>query len=276
MNDEHWEGWEATSASLPDTYFTAYDKLTFPRRAAERMVKKAKLALGQRVLDVACGTGWATMAAARAIGINGKVIGIDVEKNLLDIAKDKTAKAGLSNIEYRWGDAEALDFYDDSFDMVLCASSIMLFKDIPKALLEWHRVLKPNGTVVFTSLGPRFLQPVIKPLGECLSRYDGQPPAVPFFVESTDSPEKCRKLLRNASFGEIEITTEDVGYSYPDTAAYWQEITLTFVGIRMARLSPEALERFKTEHLAEMESWAVRKGLLIEVPTHFNIARKLT
>ena len=239
------------------------------------MVIKAKLAPGQRVLDVACGTGWVTMAAARVVGANGKVIGVDIEKNWLDIAREKAVSAGLSNIEYNRGDAEALDFDDGGFDAVLCASSIVLFSNIPKALRELHRVLKPGGTVAFTSFGPRFLQPVIKPLGECLSRYDGQPPAVPFFIEITDTPEKCQELLRNTDFGEIEIYTENLYCLYPDTAAYWQEITITFVGIRMARLSPADFERFKAEHLAEMKSLYKDIPIPLEVPTHFSIARKV-
>jgi ubiquinone/menaquinone biosynthesis C-methylase UbiE len=274
MNDEHWEHWEEHSNSLPDTYFTAYDRLKFPRRIAERLVSLTGLLPGQNVLDVACGTGWVTMAAARAVGESGRVVGIDVEDNWLDIARKKAKSAGLSNIEYRQGNAQALDFDDGSFDVVTCASSIMLFEDVPGALRECCRVLKTGGTLALTSFGPRLLQPVLKPLGECLSRYDGQPPAVPFFVESTDSPEKCRGLLQNAGFGKIEIATEDMGYSFPDTAAYWREISLTFVGIRMARLGPADLERLKAEHLAEIELWAASQRLFIEVPTHFSIARK--
>jgi arsenite methyltransferase len=274
MNKEHWEGWEVPFTSLPDTYFTAYDNLTFPRRVAERMVINAKLVPRQRVLDVACGTGWAAMAAARAVGGSGKVIGVDIENSWLDIAREKAASAGLSNIEYRKGDTEALDFDDGSFDAVLCASSIMLFNDITKALKEWHRVLKPGGIVAYTSFGPRFLQPIIKPIGECLSRYDGQPPAVPYFIETTNSPRKCLEFLQRAGFEKIEITIEDLGCEYPDTAAYWQEITITFVGIRMTRLSPADLERFKTEHLAEMKSTFRDTPIPLEVPTLFSIAKK--
>ncbi|HEY96171.1 MAG TPA: methyltransferase domain-containing protein [Dehalococcoidia bacterium] len=275
MNDKHWEDWKAPSTSLPDTYFPAYDKLEFPRQVAERMVIKAKLTPKQRVLDVACGTGWATMAAAKAIGVNGIIIGVDVENSWLDIAREKAEKAGLSNIEYHRGEADALDFDDDSFDAVLCASSIMLFNDIPKALREWHRILKPDGIVAFTSYGSRFLQPILKPLGECLSRYDGQPPPVPFFIERTDTPDKCKALLQEAGFGEIEIFTEDIDCQYPDPGKYWEQITLTFVGMRIALLNPVNLERFKEEHLAEMKSLYKGTPIPLEVPIHISLARKV-
>ena len=252
-----------------------YDKLTFPREVAERMVIIAKLSPGQLVLDVACGTGWATIAAAKAVGLKGKITGIDVEKNCLDIAKEKTVKAGISNVEHLWGDAEALDFDNDSFDALLCASGVMWFKDLPKALREWYRVLKPGGTVSFTSFGTRFLQPVIKPLGECLSRFDGQPAAVPSFIETTDNSEKCRELLRNAGFMKIEITMESLDSRYSNIASYWQEITLTFIRRRLARLSPTDLERLKAEHLAEMKSLYSDRDIVMEIPTIISVAKKL-
>jgi SAM-dependent methyltransferase len=193
---------------------------------------------------------------------------------MLDVARGKAASAGLSNVEYRVGDAEALVFGDASFDAVICASSIMVLRDILKALHEWHRVLKVGGTIAFSTFGARYLQPVLKILGERLYRYDGQPPPVPFFLNSTDTPDKCRELLKRAGFEEIEVTTEQLGVYPPDLTVYWQEISLTFVGMRLSRLNPVDLERFKTEHLSEMESMRTDRGLLIELPTLFSVARK--
>jgi len=143
-----------------------YDNIKFFRAPADRLIVIAKLTPGQQVLDVACGTGWATMAAARTIGDAGRVSGIDIAGKMLDVAREKAKSAGMANVEYRLGDTEALDFDDGSFDTVICASSIFLLQDIHKALLEWNRVLKAGGTVAFTSFGPSLFQPVIKPLGE--------------------------------------------------------------------------------------------------------------
>lgn len=266
MTDRRTEYYNAT--------YDTYDNIRFLWEPAKRLVVNAKISSGQQVLDVACGTGWATMAAARAAGDTGRVIGIDISHKMLDVAKKKAMSAGLSNIEYRWGDAEALEFGNDSFDAVICASSIFFLQDIPKALHEWHRVLKVGGTIAFTSFGARFLQPVIKPFGERLARYDGQPPPVPLFINSTDTPEKCWELLKRTGFEEIEIITEQLDYRLPDTKAYWQEITLTFVKQRLDRLSPADLERFKAEHLSEMGSLSTDQGILIELPTLFSVARK--
>jgi arsenite methyltransferase len=251
-----------------------YDSVRFVRKPAERLVIHAKLHPGQRVLDVACGTGWATMAAAQAVGNNGKVIGIDIWDQMIDLAREKANSAGLSNVEYLIGDAAALEFNDATFDAVICASSVFFLKDIPKALQEWKRVLKKKGIMAFTSWGETFLQPVLEPLGQCLSRYDGQPPPIPAFINPTNTVNKCREFLTNADFENIEIKTEQLGFYLPDLTAYWQEISHSFISLRLSSLSTADLERFKTEHLAEMESFRTDQGFWLDIPTIISIAMK--
>jgi len=259
---------------LHEPYERFYDNLKFIHKPAERLVVYAKLSPGQQILDVACGTGLATMAAAKVVGDTGRVIGIDIANKWLDVAKEKAASADQSNIEYHVGDAEVLEFDDRCFDVIICASSIFYFKDIPKALQEWHRVLKAGGTVAFTSFGERIWQPILQPLGACLSKYDNQPPPIPFFIDRTNTPEKCRELLKSAGFEEIDIITEQLDCQYPNTEAYWQEIALSFVSPRLARLNSDDLQRFKAEHLSEMEFLYADRDILIEFPTHFSVGKK--
>jgi ubiquinone/menaquinone biosynthesis C-methylase UbiE len=251
-----------------------YDNILIVRQPAERLVANVKIIPGQQVLDVACGTGRATMAAALVVGKSGRVTGIDIDDKMLDIAKQKAESASLTNVEYHVGDAEALEFSDAAFDVVICASAIFFLKDIPKALHEFHRVLKTGGILGFTSFGERFLQPVIKPLGERLSKYFGQSPPVPFFIERTNTPDKCQALLQGAGFEDIHITTEQLGFYLPDLTAYWQEISQTFVRLHLMRLSPSDYEKFKAEHLSDMKSLLTDKGIWLEMPTHFSVATK--
>lgn len=268
---------ETTSNPLSEAfinYANLYDNFKVVHKPAHQLVIVAKLTPGQRVLDVACGTGLATMAAAQVVGKNGNVIGIDVAPKMVELARKKADSAGLSNVEFREGNAEALGLNDASIDAVICASSIFFFNDIPKALHEWRRVLKPGGTISFTSFGARFLQPGLKLLGECLSQYDGQPPLVPSFIDRTNTPDKCRELLNRAGFEQIEITTEQLGFYLPDKESYWQQMTLSFVGMRLANLSSENLEKLKFRHFSEVESLRTDQGFLIEVPTFISVARK--
>jgi arsenite methyltransferase len=224
---------------------------------------------------VACGTGWSTMAAAGAVGNTGRVTGIDIADKLLDMARAKATSAGLSNVEYRVGDAEALGFDDASFDVVICASSIFLLKDIPRALHEWHRVLKAGGMVAFSSWGASFLQPFIKMFYERLARYEGQaPPGQQPGRTDTPDADKYRELLKSAGFEEIEITTEQLGGYHQDATAYWQEVAYTIIRLSPARLSPAELEKFKAEHLAEVESLRTGQGIWMDLPGVFSIAKR--
>jgi ubiquinone/menaquinone biosynthesis C-methylase UbiE len=251
-----------------------YDNIQSIKDPAERLVINARLTPGQNVLDVACGTGWSTIAAARAVGDNGKVIGIDIADKLLELARDKAAAVGLSNVEYRVGDATALEFDDASFNVVLCASSIFLLGDIPKVLREWCRVLKDGGKIAFSSFGPGLLQPFARLFFDRCAKYDGVAPPSQGLDEKVDAPDKCQELLKGTGFEEINIITEQLGFYLPDAAAYWCELSSMIVRLRLERLSPADYQQFKAEHLSEVEAQCTDRGIWIDVPVHFSIAKK--
>jgi ubiquinone/menaquinone biosynthesis C-methylase UbiE len=264
--------------SRPEPVFNAIHDIFDNNRSfhiiAERLIVNAKIDRGQRVLDVACGTGWATMAVARAVGDTGRVIGVDIATKMLDVAKRKTVSAGLLNVEYRLGDAEALNFGDASFEAVICASSIFFLKNILKALHEWRRVLKLGGTIAFSSFGTSYAQPFHKLFFERLAKYDGQSLSAQQAGERTDTPEKCRELLERAGFEKIETNTEQLGYHIQDANAYWQEMTSTIINLRLNRLNPIKLEKFKAEHLFEVESLRTEQGIWLNMPVIFSVAKK--
>lgn len=106
-----------------------------PIVAAEAGVRK-----GDRVLDVACGTGALTCAVSEAVGPSGEVVGLDANPQMLAVARRKPAR-----IAWLEGMAEALPFPDDGFDAVVSQFGLMFFEDKPKALAEMMRVLKPRG-----------------------------------------------------------------------------------------------------------------------------------
>lgn len=100
----------------------------------------AGVKVGDRVLDVACGTGAATIAAAEKAGPAGHVVGLDANPEMLAVARRKPTP-----IEWVEGTAEALPMGDDSFDAVLSQFGFMFFEDKPAALREMVRVLRPGG-----------------------------------------------------------------------------------------------------------------------------------
>ena len=110
-----------------------------------RLVGDARLRRGQRVLDLGSGTGYPALLAASAVSPGGSVVGVDLSEKMLEVARRKAIKLGLDNVEFTAGDITRLDFDDSSFDAVLSRFCLMFLPDVPAALKEIARVLKPGG-----------------------------------------------------------------------------------------------------------------------------------
>ncbi|UCC16299.1 MAG: class I SAM-dependent methyltransferase [Dehalococcoidales bacterium] len=252
-----------------------YDSFTFLRCPAELTAEKAYLFGGQEVLDIACGSGWATMKAARIVGENGRVTGIDIADKLLDIARQKAASYGLMNIDYREGDVHNLDFNDNSFDAVICASSLFLFSDISRALNEGYRVLKTDGTMVFSTFGKNVFQPVTGLINDWMKTH----PETVFpasAISITDSPEKCREIFVEAGFESVEITEETCVIHFSDEEECWRQISASLiVRPRLSRMSPDDYKMLKKEILPELDRFGNRQGIPVVVPIIFCTVKKL-
>jgi SAM-dependent methyltransferase len=116
----------------------------------ERVVKRVGVAPGERVLDVACGTG---NAAIRAAAAGGTVTGLDITPELLTAARRRAADAGVA-VEWVVGDAEELPFENESFDVVLSTFGVMFAPRHEIAAREIARVLRPGGRMAIASWAP--------------------------------------------------------------------------------------------------------------------------
>lgn len=114
----------------------------------------AQLAPGQRVLDLASGTGDPALAVAEAVGPRGHVVVTDLAPQMLEIARENARRAGLENLSYAVVDAHAMPFANAEFDRVTCRLGVMFFWDCARALAEIRRVLKPGGIASFVAWGP--------------------------------------------------------------------------------------------------------------------------
>ncbi len=143
-------------------------------------IRLAQIQPGSRVLDIGCGTGTLTIAAARAAGPNGRVWGIDIAPDLVDLARQKAARAGLT-AQFQVGSITNLPFEDGQLDVVL--SSLMLHH-LPDdqtrraGLAEVRRVLRPGGTLLIAEFNPPqkgLLKPLLQMLlGSRMMRLDNQ------------------------------------------------------------------------------------------------------
>src|SRR6185503_11434950 len=116
---------------------------------APGLVALAALKPGERVLDVACGTGLVARLAATETGPTGQVTGLDINRNMLALARSLPPPPGAS-VTWVEGDAGAMGFPDASFDVILCQQGLQFFPDKAAALGEMHRVLVPRGRVVLS------------------------------------------------------------------------------------------------------------------------------
>src|SRR5919202_3107583 len=114
---------------------------------------------GERVLDLATGTGLAARLAARRVAPGGAVTGLDLNEEMLKLARELPLPPGL-NVEWRQGSAQMLPFDNGVFDVVVCQQGFQFFPDRKAALQEMRRVLRASGRValsVFTGASPYFM-----------------------------------------------------------------------------------------------------------------------
>ena len=125
-----------------------------PGMAGERRIAREMLELvgGERVLDVACGTGAFTRDFGRAVGGHGLAVGIDVSETMLARAVETTAHEALPQVGFVRGDAQELPFRDGAFDAICCFAALNLFADAERALDRMTSALAPGGRIaIFTS-----------------------------------------------------------------------------------------------------------------------------
>ena len=142
-------GWDLAA----DDYETLWHAQLAGAHAA--LLHDAALVSGERVLDIACGSGLVTFGAARAVAPGGHVVGVDVSGRMIDVARAHAVARGVANATFARMDAEQLAIPDARFDAALCALGLMYMPDPAQALREMKRVLRPGGRIALAVWGER-------------------------------------------------------------------------------------------------------------------------
>ncbi len=119
------------------------------------MLDMVALKPGERVLDVACGTGLVSLRVAEMVGPRGAVVGTDISGAMVEAARRCAAGRGLDNASFERGDAEQLPFADATFDAAVCGLGLMYVPDPVKALCEMRRLVRPGGRAAAAVWGAR-------------------------------------------------------------------------------------------------------------------------
>ena len=222
--------------------------------STDQTLRVANIRPGERVLDLATGTG-ITAIAARKHGAN--VTGVDLTPELLAVARKKAKDDGLEDIDFREGDAEALPFVDASFDAVVSTCGHMFAPDQPKVAAELARVTRPGGRVVFLAWTPE------GGLGGWfrITNKHVPPPAGLASPFNWGDPEKVRQLLGSA-FRDLAFTRGDCPQFGASPEDIW-ELFSTRYGptVRaVASLQGDALQAFRSELLAFLQGYRAADG----------------
>ena len=161
-------------------------------------VSRLRLTAGAAVLDLCCGAGGSAIAAARAVGPEGHVLGIDLAEPLLDLARAKAVRAGLANIELRRADATRASLPDASFDAVVCVFGVFFAADMAGFTAEMWRLVRPGGVLAITTWGPDLFEPASSHFWESVRR--AEPSLYRAFNPWDDitTPEALEDLLTRA------------------------------------------------------------------------------
>jgi len=251
-------GWNKAAASYESFWAEQL------RPAQDLMLALADLHPGERVLDVACGTGLVTFRAAEAVGASGFVAGSDISEDMVASVAAGAAARGIIG-EFRRSDAETLEHPDADFDAVLCGLGLMYVAHPPNAMREMHRVLKPGGRAAAVVWGAR------KNCGwaeifSIVERRTTSDVCPMFFQLGTGGTIAAD--FRSAGFGEVHDQRISVPIVFPSAEA---AIGAAFIGgpvaLAHSRFDDVTRESAYAEYLDSIEPF--RKGAAYHVPGEF-------
>jgi ubiquinone/menaquinone biosynthesis C-methylase UbiE len=253
---------EAYAGTAPENY-ERYFVPAIGRPLADALVDVAGVRPGQRVLDVACGTGVVARVAAERAGAEGSVAGVDVNPGMLGVARSMTA--GGAPISWHETSADALPFPDGAFDLVLCQLGLQFFPDRLGALREMRRVLAPAGRTLVLVPGPA--PEIFVILEEFLAAHFT--PDVAAFVQvvfSLHEPDELRGLMADAGFRRSDARAHGTTLQLPPPEEFlWQYVSSTPLATAVTGLDDHARLAVTRDVVASWQPFTQQGRLILEL-----------
>jgi ubiquinone/menaquinone biosynthesis C-methylase UbiE len=239
---------------------------------ATDLITHAALRQGERVLDVACGTGVVARLASQQVDATGTVAGLDVNPGMLAIARSATPP-GMP-IEWHEASAEAMPLPDASFDVVLCQMGLQFMPEKRAALREMRRVLVRGGRLILNVPGPT--PPLFTIMAEALARHIG-PEAAGFVnhVFSLHDTAEIQSLVSSAGFLDLSVQSDTKQLGLPGPEEFlWQYVQSTPLAGVVARVSDERRGSLERDLVSKWQAFVKDRALVLHVRVVVATARK--
>ena len=257
MNDDRSD--ELTPA---EAYETSMVPALF-REWPPRVLAAARVAPGDRILDVACGTGVLARAALERVGSEGSVAGLDLNPGMLAVA-ERLEPA----VEWREGSAEALPWADGTFDAVVSQFGLMFFPDRRRALSEMVRVVGAGGRLSIAVWDALERTPAYAAEVAIIERVSGRRAAAPLTLPfALGDPAALRALFEEAGIGPVTIERHVGQGRFPDVRSMVAADVLGWLPMVGVQLPEDEVEQILAESEEELREFVAEDGsVAFEMP----------
>lgn len=251
-----------------------YERLLVPSKFlpwAEDLVRLGNPLQGNKVLDVACGTGTVTRLLPSYVGASGLVTGLDFDAGRLDVAASLPPASGCI-IEWKEGNAGALPFGDAAYDFVFCQQGLQFFPDKLTALREMHRVLISDGKLILGVWCSVEYQPGGRAMADALERHVGpEAGAIRRAPFSFGDAGVIKALVTDAGFRDVVVEPTVKNVHFPSAEAFTKRYISARVPLKplVAAVSEEARAAVVSDVNAALDQYETENGL--ELPTAVNV-----
>lgn len=268
VTHERWQlsgsGSEAYERYLVPALFTPW---------AVDLLARVALQPRDRILDVACGTGIVARLAAHQVGASGRVIGLDLNAEMIREARTQSAKLE-DTVAWLEGHVEMLPLRDATFDVVLCQQSIQFFSDQMKAVQEMKRVLTPSGRFALNVSRALPYNPYIRALADALERHVS--PAAGTAMRAPcgfGDAEALRGLLMTAEWRDVRIHIVIQTIRHPSISAFIAgQLAATPVAASIAALDDNAYAALIADICTSLQPYTDDEGLAVPYEIHVAVA----
>jgi SAM-dependent methyltransferase len=254
---------EAFEKYLVPTIFGPWSRL---------LVDQVRPKPGDRLLDIACGTGAAARYAATLVTPGGSVSAIDIDAGMLAHGRSLDPQGA---VDWRQGDALALPWEDGSFDAVVCHQGLQFFPDRARGLAEMHRVLRRGGRLAISVYCALPYCPGHWAVARALEKHDVDPAGIqrPY---SFGDPVALGDAVQAAGFRDLAVIRRQLEARFASPRAFVESLAAGGPSSRHAleQLSPEGLEEVLAEVAETLAEFVDEQGLRLITTTNFAVATR--